>query len=513
MNDHNKFTESGGSTEVMGSTSEPKGSRVITFSESQPEAVPPWGAVNDEFPLESFPTFVQEYVNKMTRGYAVPVEVIALAALGTLSGAMGKGWRLSGVVPNKHNFGNLYIVASLPPSSGKNSVDDVVAPMRNFEKRRRKQWEEEKRPSLLAIKEAKEAQLMAARKPNSKSALSQDQQNDLKKQICKLEKQLKWCPDLLAGDDTSAHLIQKVQYATDETLCVFSSEGGDVVQTMLGRFQEKGADMKFCLKAYSGDSHRSGRVHSGGVNIDKPILTVCLFVQPYVWAEILANKEADGCGLLPRILVSQSFNPMPFDHGEAREIPRTLTDEWEKLITDILERRVNRSGNGQTCENTPQEVQCSTEAVEIFRDLYNEAATLANGACADLRADLGRWRENAARLALVLAVAENPDCLEVTSDQAAKAAKILKWFAVRGFETRYEMRDAALEARKVRLEGLLKKSGNRLALRTLEKNNSFSSQEIGQIVSKFPERFRIEERKNANGGRPSNQCVLIEVTQ
>jgi len=513
MNEQSKYKEPESSVEAMESTPAPKGGRIITFSESQPEAVRPWGTMSDELPLASLPEFVQEYVKVMSQGHSVPVEVMALAAIGTLSGAMGKGWRLSGVVPNKSNFGNLYIVASLPPSSGKNSVEAVVAPLRHFEKRRMTRWEEQTKPRLIALKEAKEAELSAGRRQNSKSSLSQDQQITLQQQISKLEKQLKWCPELLAGDDTSAHLIQKVQYATDETLCVFSSEGGDIVQTMLGRFQDKGADMKFWLKGYSGDSHRSGRVHSGGVTIDQPILTVCLFVQPYVWAEILANKEADACGLLPRILVSQIFSPMPFDDGEAKQILRTLTDAWEKLITEIIERRVERGSVDQNHQNTPQEVQCSSEAAKIFRDLYNEAATLANGACADLRADLGRWRENAARLALVFAVAENPDCTEVTGAHAARAASVLKWFAVKGFETRNELRDVLLEARKIRLEGLLKKSGNRLSLRSLEKNNSFSPQEIQQMAFKFPERFRIEERKNATGGRPSNECVLIEVAR
>ena len=511
MNNSRQRNEADDSSKVMEATSKRTESRITTLSKVEPESVPPWGTVSEEPPLESLPAFVQEYVQAVSLGHSIPVQVPVLAALGTLSGAMGKGWRLSGVVPNKSNYGNLYIVGSLPPSTGKNSVEGVVAPLRAFEQRRRTKWEEDDKPSLVAIKEGLEAELKAGRNSKSKAALDQHQQVTLQTQISKLEKRLKWCPDLLAGDDTSAHLIQKVQYATDETLCAFSSEGGDIVQTMLGRFQDKGADLKFWLKGYSGDSHRSGRVHSGGVTIDEPILTVCLFVQPYVWAEILANKEADGCGLLPRILVSQTFSPMPFDYGEAREIPQTLTDAWKKRIEEILERRVERGGDGHTHENNPKEVQCSPEAADVFRDLYNEAATLANGACADLRADLGRWRENAARLALVFAVAENPDCTEVTREHATRAATLLKWFAVRGFDTRKESRDEALEARKVRLEGLLKKNGNRLSLRMLEKNHSFSPQEIQQMAFRFPDRFRIEERKNAAGGRPSNECVLIEL--
>jgi hypothetical protein len=423
---------------------------------------------------------------------------------------MGKGWRLSGVVPNKRNYGNLYIVGSLPPSSGKNSVEGVVAPFRDFEKRRRETWETDDEPRLFAAKESLEAKLKAGRNPKSKTVLDESQQADIQKKISKHEKRLKWCPDLLAGDDTSAHLIQKVQYVTDETLCVFSSEGGDIVQTMLGRFQDKGADLKFWLKGYSGDNHKSGRVHSGGVVIDEPILTVCIFVQPYVWDEIHTNKEADSCGLLPRFLVSQTFSPMPFDNGEAMEIPQTLTDEWNRRIVEILEMRVERGGDGLDGKNNPREVQCAPDAVEILRCLHNEAVTLANGPCADLRPDLGRWRENAARLALVLAVAENPYCKELTGELAGRAVKLFKWFAAQGFDTRKESRDEALESRKVRLEGLLKKNGNSLSLRMLEKNHSFSPQEIQQMAFSFPDRFRVEERKNATGGRPSNGCVLIE---
>ena len=494
----------------------PKQERNYHYPKVEPEAGDAWKNVGDKLPLEALPAIVREYAEALSRVHLVPHEVPVLAMLGTLSGAMGKGWKLSGVANGKSNYGNVYIVASLPPSSGKHVAEVVVSPFRDAEERRKIAWNEDARPRIKSKKERLEGRLKAARgaSPKPDSVLSDQHQDDIEAEIQRLEKQLNWCPDLMSGDDTSAYLIHKVQHATDETMCIFSSEGGDIVQTLLGRFQEKGADVKFTLKAYSGDSHSSGRVSTAGKTIKEPIATMCIFVQPYVWNEILENKEAEGCGLLPRILMAQTFCPMPYDDGIQREVPLSVSEAWEKRIEEIIRQRVERGGDYVTRQsvNCSKGVQCSPAARELLRKLHNEAVELTNGPCADLRADLGRWRENAARLALVFAVAENPDCNEVTEEQAQRAVALLKWFAVRGIETRKEARDKSLIERKERLEGLLRPHGNQLTLRRLEKHHSFSAQEVQQIALRFPDRFRVDERRRDSGGLPSRVCVMLELS-
>ena len=396
---------------------------------------------------------------------------------------------------------------SAPPASGKSLGDRIARPLKQAERERKERWEREQKPDLEALKAIREGKLKAARGANPKpeQELDEKAQKALQREIRDIERQLEWCPALTAGDDTSAALAKKLQNVTDETLFVFSSEGGDTVQTMLGRFQNSGTDCGLWLKGHTGDLHSSSRVTSGDRDIEEPILSVMLFVQPCVWREVLENKEADGRGLLTRILPVQVSCPMPLDDGELREMKPELEQAWEALIERILELRLEIEGKG-----TPRKVRCSPGAHGVLRELYNQSAEWANGPLADLRGELGRWRENAARLALVLAVAENPECDELDEETARRAVALLTWIGGRGFEIRNEAREKNLEERAQKLASNLKTKGNELPLRILGKNHSFSQEEVQQLALHFKTQFKIEERKNQAGGRTSLVCLLLK---
>ena len=62
--------------------------------------------------------------------------------------------------------------------------------------------------------------------------------------------------------------------------------------------------------------------------------------------------------------------------------------EWDVLVRRAVAIR-----------ESSREVPCSSEAREIFRSFHNEAVRLRNEQFRSIEGELGRWRENAIRVA------------------------------------------------------------------------------------------------------------------
>ena len=187
------------------------------------------------------------------------------------------------------------------------------------------------------------------------------------------------------------------------------------------------------------------------------------------------------------------------DDGIIRSVNGETETAWSQLIRRILARREALAGE-------PHRITCTPEAREVFRQFHNESVQLRRGEFRDIEAELGRWRENAIRLAIGQCVADNLEAAELTADQAGRAVEIMRWCAFSALQITNAARMQKRSKRVEELQIILARSSGKETLRNLEKSHGFERDEVLALAGQYPERFTIEQLET--GGRPSEVLRL-----
>ena len=223
-------------------------------------------------------------------------------------------------------------------------------------------------------------------------------------------------------------------------------------------------------------------------------------VQPSVMAEVLTSKEARERGLITRILPVRLDVPPTLDDGVLLQLQEGVEERWHGLGIGILRLRFSKEA--------PRRVSCSEEARELLMMHHNEAQGWVMGDLADCRVDLSRWRENALRIALILAVAEDPETTVLTRDIAERAIRLHRWIALGALQETALDRDDQLNARADKLAEVLSQCGGSRLVSELWNLNKFQLNELVQLTTHFPHRFEMETI--TNGGRPGQWVRLLD---
>ena len=84
-------------------------------------------------------------------------------------------------------------------------------------------------------------------------------------------------------------------------------------------------------------------------------------------------------------------------------------------------------GNPGDVPKEPRRIVSSEGGREVFRAFHNESIRLRTGKFRDIEGELGRWRENAIRLALGQCVADDLNAAELSEAQAMRAVELARW--------------------------------------------------------------------------------------
>ena len=105
---------------------------------------------------------------------------------------------------------------------------------------------------------------------------------------------------LLVEDITIERLIARLA-ANKECTFVYSSDGRQICNNILGAYRKNGTDEGIYLKGYSGDMHDTER-KMGDLNIrlNSPCINMLVLVQPEKVYELFENKRLYESGLLER---------------------------------------------------------------------------------------------------------------------------------------------------------------------------------------------------------------------
>ncbi len=457
------------------------------------------------FPLGSLPSVIRDYALELASVYRVPVELPALCMLGTLSAAIGKSRQAVNVVPERITRANLYLLVSLNSGAGKSVSTRIARPFIDFETKVTNRHKAEEEPRLKSRQIVLEMELKRLKKSTKSDPLETTQVEAIVRELGQLTRDLEKSPILSVGNFTTTGLGNELARTRDETLWVFSSEGGQIVDVMLGESKSRAPHLELWLSGFSGEGYRQTRaVSSGGgghsVSLNDICLSALLMVQPAVAKRLMAHHLARERGLLARMLMVEVKAPPVRETGERLEVSPELEARWTGLISRILERRQEGA--------KPLDISCTSEAAEEFRAFYNQTyCEWSQGDLCDMDKELSRWRENAIKLALILETANGSEVPEITTEIAADAVTLMRWIGVGVLQLFEWQRYERFEKRALQLEKALKIRGGEYLASNLENRHGFSLQETRQLARAFPSQFAVEPSQN--GGRPGNVVKLI----
>ncbi len=461
------------------------------------------------FPVHSLNDTQRRIVETVAEVYGIPIELAAMPALAAVAAALGKAWKLNGAVNGRENYGNIYVVAGAPKSTGKGAAAQLAEPILRASEALAEAWSLTERPRLEAEQQQMEARAKylvncLAKQKDGRHSLTNIELSFLKDELIALSGKMALNAPLLAaapsyhvGNATSEALAMKFA-RNEDTLFALAYEGGDVLRVMLGKYAKGAtADCDLWLSGYSVEPHQSDRILRGNVNI-VPCLTALIFCQPSLLRELYSNEEAFERGLTARMLPFICEPLLVEDDGTEQNVPESAKEAWDKMIASILELRKTVAVGQEHIA-----VQCSPEAREVFRQYHNESIQLRNGPLRDIAGELGRSRENACRIALGLCIADDLAAAELTQQQAVRAVTIARWAQ---FSALRVLRQGRRERRLMqvnKLRELIAEYRGAATFRDLEKSHGFSANEVESLVKEFPAYFEIESRQNPKGGPQS----------
>lgn len=232
---------------------------------------------------------------------------------------------------------NLYSLVVAKPSERKSpTLKEVTAPIYKYVIE-----ENERRKQDIAEYELQK-NILVKRIENMKKALSDPKKGKevyTMKDILEVQKELDDLEEVHALkmilDDVTPEALIKAMAENDERIALVSAEGG-IFGTMAGRYSDN-TNIDIFLKGYSGESYSSARISRNVGDLDNPLITMLLAVQPSVIEDIMENKEFRGRGLLARFLYTIPNSIVGKRVYRSTPIDDEVRNEYESLIKELLD--------------------------------------------------------------------------------------------------------------------------------------------------------------------------------
>ena len=434
-----------------------------------------------KFPIHALNPVMRAMVEEVANVHRVPVELPGMCAVAIVSGALVRPLIEASAKLEadfkQNEFAKLKTEKAILTRRVNVLVNELATGKTETDKGKTLMGEAEKRETTSELEEA-HARLDA------------------------IEPFLQALPTYWIGNATSEAM--EIQFKRNNVgLFCYSPEAAAPIRVMLGKYTKgESADLDLYLSGYSVEDWRSDRVGRGVCQI-KPCLAMLLMVQPSILHELMGNEEAFERGMTARTLMFIAETEPLEDDGIIRQVAEQTAAAWSGLIKAILGHRESLAGKTHL-------IACSPEAREVFRQFHNESVALRRGDFRDIEAELGRWRENAIRIAVGQCVADDPKTQMLTGEQAARAVEIMRWCARSALQITNVARMKKRAHRADELQAIVAtKAGGRETLRLLEKSHGFNQEEVKTLAGEFPERFIIEHLQT--GGRPSDILRLATI--
>lgn len=235
-------------------------------------------------------------------------------------------------------------------------------------------------------------------------------------------------PAVIVGDFTAEGLA-KLLAVGRPSMGAFTDEAG-LVFGGHGMTKEAAArTAAFMSKIWDNGTLDRIRAGDGSMKLWGRRLAMHLMGQPVIIEGALSDDVLAGQGFLPRCLMAWPISTMgnrPYRQENLREDPALIL--YGAHAANLLERPLPLADGTQN-ELAPRTLLLSQEAGEIWRRLHDaiEAGMKPRGPFATVHAWASKMPEQAARIAGVLTLFDDPDAQEIGADAMERATELALW--------------------------------------------------------------------------------------
>ena len=492
-------------------------------SKKQRATCPDWAelglvTINEEkrkqFPTDALPPPFSAMVRQVATINQVPESLSAIITLGIMASSIGRG--IAGrLIKDKHTRANLYLIAAVASGEGKTTTcEPLRKPIEDLASERLEAWSRKDLPQAKARKAALERQIKLLNEQIDGDTLPAEA-DKLINQIADKNRALGIAeleieePALIVEDVTSEKLAVLMKQS-GETLSLISSDGGDVVANILGRYRGNKAavDDGIYVKAFSGDPVRVSRVNRPPLVLKSPCLTMLLLVQHDKLDMLLSNPRLIEGGLMPRFLMARIPCTPSHIGTEVVQLPPETVKAYDIAIRTLVENFRDRT-EAIVIVGTPS-------ARQAIADYHNEIADRRGNTLKDIGGFAARWPEQACRIAIVLHAAKhasNAQQQEIQEDTVMAAIEIAKWFEGEQLAVLERARAGGLEQSLTAVWRYARTKPEGFTQRDLMRKHIFEDAETAAtMLVQLEEKGVIASERNDTGGRPTNPYRLADLT-
>lgn len=386
-----------------------------------------------DFPIEIFPREIKSFIESTARFTQVAVDAVAMTCLFAFSSAVTNKF----VITPKQGWSetlNLYILIAAAPSERKSPVFNImIKPLYKALDKENVERSKEIIKQNTKIKLLKKQ--ISENEDLNLSKLSAVDKERLSSELTALYIEL---DDLEANKMNSLELFasditpEKVVYLMEKNggpLAILSPEGAEIFDIMAGRYSNK-TIVDIFLKGYSGDPVSQSRMNAEkSRRVDKPVLTMGLFVQPSVVKSLPENFL--NRGLMQRFLYSYPKSLAGYRDINSPTIPENELKYYENHISNLLSFSIKEGRIELTFSEKAQlkydEMRLEHEKVHLeekYSDFFKQW--------------VGKFDGNLARLIGLFHIMENLDDLNnmphVVSEYTVERASLLKYYIMTNAE-------------------------------------------------------------------------------
>lgn len=215
------------------------------------------------------------------------------------------------------------------------------------------------------------------------------------------------------------------------SLGVFSAEGGEIFGGHSMKDANRMGSLAFYLKSWGGESLTIMRGGSGFSSLLGRRLSLSIMVQPLLLRQLLADPLADGQGFLARCLIAQPITmagQRPYRGENPADHP--AVQDYAACMARLLDTTPTLYEGGDGCELNPRGLSLDAQARALWIAFYNaiEAEQADGKELADARPFASKAAEQAARIAGVITLFNDPEALEVGAQAMDGAIQIVGFY-------------------------------------------------------------------------------------
>lgn len=371
------------------------------------------------FPSGVYPPMVDRYLASVAMENQTVPAMPCSAALAAFALSLQGKYKIAYPSGNSHTEHlNLYMGIVAEPSERKTPTFRHV--IRNpFHAWRRSRMDDYS--TKLSEYKAKQKFLEAKIGSIQRKALKGESDSSTHSELARLQAELDSLkkpvsPQFLFDDVTPEALGVKLQ-DTGEGAGIFSDEGC-ILQTLAGRYSDGKANIDLFLKAYSGEFASVDRITRDDIVLERPLLSMCLALQPGIYEDFASDKTLNERGLVARFLFCK-----PEAMAGKRNVSRVtqLDMEGYQVYEGILHKYLSESLKS---DDQMPVIRWERAAANLMLEYLQkiEDAQAKGGAMAEDKAYAGKAGGAAVRIAGILHMVWTQDADALVSKETAHRA-------------------------------------------------------------------------------------------